>query len=205
MKTSADIIAAWCDLAPGYRAEGLTWYQRAHDSARNIARQSGHSVATVGGVIARLSPAVTWGHNVRAAADLCITGDCDYGGWGPNLERARMILSDGWTAPPRGPKIAAFRCNIVWPDHSGAVTIDRHILRWLGLPERVTPAQYRALEVPWRAAATTLRLRPHQIQAGIWLAARAGAFAKLDKRPAVRLLLKGHTDNGAQTAHGETQ
>jgi len=174
--TTRRILAAYRALSPAQRHEGGLWFWRAHCLAREIADETSVPVDHVCGVIARLSPATEWGHNVDVARSVCAAIEPDhYRGYGPNLTRAKLIVAEGWSVPPSGPKISAFYDNLLRPHESQEVTIDRHILRWGQLPVDKPPhnAYYERLARPWRRAAKIADVLPHQLQASIWESVRA--------------------------------
>lgn len=174
--TPQRIVIGWEALTPQQRLDGLNWYLRAHRTAQAIATDTKTPLERVCGVIARLSPAIRWEANIAYARELCVTGSVqNYSGWGPNLGRARQVFEFGWTPPPAGPKIAAFRANILFPLCAGAVTLDRHILRWSRHDSQISPKQYHEMAKIWRRAALIAEVLPHQLQAGIWCAVRKGA------------------------------
>lgn len=121
------------------RYDGATWYPRAHDQAVALAGEYGTGPETAIGVIAAVSPSNPWEESkgrpgnlqdartlLRAHAtgtELPLVGTYGH----RNVEKAREIM-DG--ADPlsvlSGPKVRSFYRNILRPDDSGYVTIDRH-------------------------------------------------------------------------------
>lgn len=173
--TAPTIARAYLALPDATKEHGRQWYWKAYNIAHEIANESGHSHSRVCGVIARLSPAVRWSHNVKVARELCCTGEVQaYSGYTPNIARAQVILEHGWTPAPYGPKVNAFFRNILDPLDPEHVTLDRHMLalvRWhrFGAPHN---AAYQRLTRPWLRAANQLNIIPNQLQASLWLSVK---------------------------------
>ena len=126
---TTDHIEGWLARAtPAQIAQGSTWYHRAYRTAKQIAHANGHTTAQAAGVLAALSPQVTWDRAVTLAS-LAARGE-----YVPHFRRqtakAQRILTG---EPPldvlSGPKVRAFFRNIVDPDRNGPVTIDRWAMR----------------------------------------------------------------------------
>lgn len=57
---------------PRYIADGMNWYNVAHNIAHTIARESGATMLQVAHVIATLSPQKTWPQNIADARDVSV-------------------------------------------------------------------------------------------------------------------------------------
>ena len=185
MRTIDRNLAAWYHKATlKQRKDGRTWYQDAHRFARGLSRTTGLDFPCVVGVIAVMSPRCAWSENVAAALILVRTGRLPKGT--PvlplNVTKAREILAG---KPPldvlRGAKVLAFYDNILRPKNSPHVTIDIHAARaaynktTLSKSEesRVFRTQGNIeLQQAYKRTAKRLNLRPHKLQAIIWLAVR---------------------------------
>ncbi len=173
--TAREIVKAYDGLPCSVQTNGSRWYNNARGQALRIAAETGKPFEHVVGVIARLSPGVNWEANLVAARELCRFGEVPgYQGYPANVDRARAVLVDGWSEPPRGPKISAFYWNILEPSDPTRVTLDRHMLRLMSWPHDRAPhpAAYSRLALPWFRAARTLGLVTCQVQAALWLAVR---------------------------------
>ncbi len=172
------------------RAEGLHWYQQAHDTAKVISDKLKVTLPQAIGVIAALSPGRQWGMNLLEAEDfikaymkglrgrdLPIVGTYGY----RNIRKAIRILEG---KPPMdvlgGNKVRSFYQNILDPKGSLEVTIDRHAK---GLAIRsnsikgatneedanVTNAEYPYYAKHYIKLAERLGLIPNQLQAICWV------------------------------------
>src|SRR5690348_11108139 len=106
---------------------GKDWYRQGHSWACAVAEK--YSLVTVCGIISALSPATNWEQNKRDTINL-IKGTKGYkcGTYGGNVAKARQILKTGIPKFSRktGAKTYNFFHNLLEPDNSAFVTIDRH-------------------------------------------------------------------------------
>ena len=185
MRTIDRNLAAWYHKATlKQRKDGRTWFQDAHRFARGLSRITGLEFPRVVGVIAALSPRCAWSENVATALTLVRTGRLPKGT--PvlplNVTKAREILAG---KPPldvlRGAKVLAFYDNILRPKNSPHVTIDIHAARaaynktTLSKSEEARVFRVQGnieLQQAYKRTAKRLNLRPHKLQAIIWLAVR---------------------------------
>ena len=165
---------------------GLQWYRKAHKTVSQIADKYELKRLQVGGVLSALSPAMKWETNVRytdLACSLHYKGKpitkIRYNTYPAQVRKAQKILDLdkptvktvlGCLDNGNAQKTRAFFINILFPDRTPTVTIDRWILRalkWhrIGSP---TKNQYKALEKQFRSVAIRYRLAPAQIQAIVW-------------------------------------
>lgn len=176
-----NVLAVYGRASEAARAEGLSWYAKAHAWAAKLAEEYHLSVDTVAAVVAVLSPATDWARNVRDAAALVKCGGryetvtvCTYG---PNKAKAVRLL--GGETPDRvvgGAKVRAFWQLIRDPCDAAAVCIDRHAMavaygRTLTDAERASlraPRRFRAVQDAYRRAAAAVGLTPSQLQAATW-------------------------------------
>ena len=155
------------------------WYARAHEEAVRLA---GHDQALLNkacGVVAALSPRMSWDRNLIEAEAMWETGDAK--AIGQFKDKAKAILAGDGTEEQilrilNGQKISSFYLNIRYPDKAIAVTIDRHHLSiCLGkklLDEdlrAVTAKQYEFLVECTRWTAARLGVSPLLVQSATWV------------------------------------
>lgn len=151
---------------------GIGWYHVAHEIAVDL----GLGASTGAGVIAALSPQLSWTANIAAAQNLVANDDPLPAGIGTFVGRAREIR-DG--ADPfetlGGRKVRCFYRNILMPSRPGAVTVDRHAVAIATNVEgRIleSPGCYQMVAGAYRTAARLADLLPHEMQAVTWVAYR---------------------------------
>lgn len=123
------------------------WYVEANQYARLLAARYNKPVSICAGIIAALSPIKTWDENKWIAELFLKTGRAKHTSL--FADKARAILeSDGTenqiSAILRGRKITSFFHNILHPDSSKHVTIDRHALS-VALGFSITEDLYRGM------------------------------------------------------------
>ncbi len=119
------IIDTYRRATPDQVARGHAWYSAAHDFALEL---DPSNLERAAGVIAALSPRLSWELNMRQAKRAYLLGEAT-GGLGNSCRSATRILNgEHWTEVLRGPKVRAFAASIIDPHDSGAVVIDRHAL-----------------------------------------------------------------------------
>ena len=157
------------------RADGATWYERAHAMARELDPQD---VSRAAGVLAALSPQTSWGVNVAWARQSLATGTA-VGNTGDARGKAQAIL-DG--ADPLdvlgGDKVRAFYALILDPTDQSTVCVDRHAVAIAAgkVLDKLTGARilarkggYEATADTYRRAGKILGVPPHAVQATTWL------------------------------------
>jgi len=184
---------AWYQLATAkQRAEGKAWYREARAFARELSRTYGIPLVQVCGVIAALSPSVAWDVNKRQAEALCRAfsnggdlADVVVSTYGKQAAKAREIIQLAKTRYDeldrrglifeilgvRAFKTWAFFDNI-YRLNGQDVTIDQHIIMAADFAELWTQSAkwcYDLLARSMRKVAEELKLKPHQLQAIIWL------------------------------------
>jgi hypothetical protein len=158
-------------------SEGLAWYHHAHGVAASLDPADPRRAA---GVLAALSPRVSWARNVELAARAYADGRAS-GTLGFSVRAADAILAG---ADPlsvlNGPKVRAFYTLISDPDDPVTVCVDRHGID-VAVGRRLTDAQrsawypltrrdlYEAFADCYRRAARRLGVRPAQVQAVTWV------------------------------------
>lgn len=179
---SADnVIAVYRSATAAQRREGRDWYRNTHGAAASL---DPRNVRRAAGVIAALSPRVSWPRNLELAAHTYAMGRAS-GTLGNSCRAADAIL---YGADPLdvlgGPKVRAFFALIADPDDRHAVCVDRHATD-VAVGERLTDATrsaawplhrrglYDVFADCYRVAARTLRTSPGRVQAATWVAWRA--------------------------------
>jgi len=187
------VIYGWLQLATSrVRSEGVYWYSIAHTIAEGLAIDYSVPLDRVCAVIATLSPGCNWEQNVvdsetviRAFVSGLEPEDIQVSTYNPQKQKAFLILR----LPPSAPrseilrliglesarKTRAFFDNILDPDHSQDVTIDRWIARAVLLQQNAThPTEktYALIRSAFQRVAVGLELRPCQVQAIVWLVIR---------------------------------
>jgi hypothetical protein len=160
-------------------AQGLEWYGRAREIADGLATGTELTTEQCAGVIAALSPMVSWRSNIVNARRLIARYLADEGeptaGYGlkRNVAKAWRILQ-GCAEPLdvlSGPKVRAFYSNIIGdPD---AVTVDRWAARLAPNDPAdvgtVTAREYREISAAFVDAAARLDVTPRDLQAATWV------------------------------------
>jgi hypothetical protein len=154
-------------------ARGMQWYPAAHDLAGLVGFEDYRKGA---GIIAALSANTGWTQNVKLA--MAIAAGQEVGHLSAVLAKVEAITAgaDPEDVLGKGLKTRSFYRNILEPDVSGPVTIDRHahdIARgqvW-GSRSRglTTVGRYEALAGAYRIAADVIGIRPHEMQAITWV------------------------------------
>ena len=178
----ANIVWTYNESSEQDRSEGIEWYAYAHLFADRIAP----SVKVGAGVLAALSPQVSWSMNQRLARNACqyrkFTGQT-----GANVRKARAIINghnptDVFDSDrlERGCKVRAFYACILDPNNAHHVVIDRHAFDIAlgcfdhGIDGHVLDriGGYEYFADAYRKAGAELGLLPLQVQAITWLAWR---------------------------------
>jgi hypothetical protein len=194
LSTNALKIIDMIVSAPNELADaGATWYSDAHSLVTEWSLLHGYSVSQCAGVLAVLSPQQTWDGNQRNAINTIVahkrgetvtqqvTGQTQ-----AQSSKALQIL-DGYDVatvcqggvPKSGHKVWSFYQNILQPDTSLAVTVDRHAIAIWATPETafkcITPNRYARIESDYQDAGEALGMLPHQAQAISWCGYRGSA------------------------------
>ncbi len=156
---------------------GKEWYTNAHSEVESMSFRYGLTVQSIAGIVAVLSPGVRWRQNLRDAEHVIqYQEQATVSTYPQNKIKALKILS-GYDpfAVIGGPKVTAFFINILDPKDENYVTIDRWILRALGIigvreQKRVfdSEKQYNFIADVIRRKAKDNDMLPSQLQAVIW-------------------------------------
>ena len=172
-----DIIAKLDET--NYHAS-LDWYYILHDYAKNLADRNGLTLLQTAGIISALSPMVMFTTNLRDAERFCSTRSianlATY-----NSQRMKALRIIGAKTEKEvlailgGNKTKSFFLNILKPETSLECTIDTHMIKFFGF-KSLTPKRYAQASQWLTDAAVELNLKPHQVQALVWVGMRGKAF-----------------------------
>lgn len=181
-----NILGIYAQASGEELAEGFHWYETAHTFAEGLAlryqvgdhQDQEKRIEAAAGVIAALSPQISWDRNMVLADRLC-AGLRVTGVYSANIAKAHAIQAG---AEPLeilgGNKVRAFFECIANPYCSRAVVVDRHALaivegRVLSEAERrgaLRDRVYGEIANAYIEAARIAKLdAPHEMQAVTWL------------------------------------
>jgi len=183
-----DVAALAFAALPEVRPE---WYVEQHYAAFSLAAKHAVSHETVCGVIAALSPNVSWERNLEVADDLLTTGDCGHP-YGDSIRKARRIIAGEHPKDVLGGrKVRSFYMNLMHPYVDGPFTGDSHmtqigfaglnspLLDKKGLKIIDRPGAYQLLAACVRTVAREYGVRTNEMQETLWVYWRANhAYGK---------------------------
>jgi hypothetical protein len=171
---------------PELYEKALRWYVNAFDASCELAQLYAdiYTAEQVAGVIAALSPQVSWAQNLKLAEKAIVShlmGEAITGQTGDNCAKAQRIL-DG-EEPLEvlgGMKVRAFYQCILAKGQTDVVCVDRHAVAAWYLPGQpvwgsLTPKRYHAVAADYQTAARVLGLPAAACQAVVWCAWRRSA------------------------------
>ena len=158
----------------------LDWYFILNDYAKNLAERNGLTLIQASGVISALSPMITFQTNLRDAERFCATRSL------ANLatymnQRKKALAIIGAKSESEvlkilgGNKTKSFFLNILKPETSQDVTIDSWMIKFFGY-KSLTPKRYKEASEIISQIALEMKIKPHQLQALIWVGMRGKAF-----------------------------
>jgi hypothetical protein len=189
-----NILSIYHKALPQDLVAGLAWYPEAHNQAKRLAAVASVSLQQAAYAIAALSPNTPWLDNVETSwavarhhanggseADFHYKTRC----LGLSVHKAFRILQGDLFALS-GPKVTAFADNIMYPDASRKVTIDRWAYRIaIGTIEvtnvlkvNIRQKLYDQVAAEYIEAAERVGMLPLQLQAITWVIAH-----RLENRP----------------------
>jgi len=153
------------------------WYTYESEQINILADRYKLPANKIAGIHSALSPRKEWQLNKRIAIDLITTDTC--GHMKVFVQKARDILHIGTNDVQilgilNGRKISSFYMNILYPDSSTTVTIDRHAIavalgRTATAKElSLTDKQYTFFEDCYKRASDKLGIRPNLLQSITW-------------------------------------
>lgn len=156
------------------KREGAAWYADASRVARKLARLYGVSHATAAGVIAAISPRLTWKYNVRAAEMVLAWADKVPGVFKASLAKAwRIRRGERPLKVLSGPKVRAFY-RALMGDESAAV-VDVWTARAAGVSPEHASRHYDTVAQALTLAANQARTSVARLQATAWVQVRGRA------------------------------
>lgn len=179
------LVRAYESATPEQVADGREWYSRAYVEALALSVGTDLTPRQCAGVIAALSPRVTWAQNlIRAARMVDIWEHCRRDleppryrlGLGLSIDRAwRIVSGEGRPLDVLGgKKTRAFYRNIT--GDRDAVTVDVWAARIAyGREVGLTDNRYDTCARAYAAAAAKVGECPRDFQAITWIAARGSA------------------------------
>lgn len=162
---------------PGQRVEGRRWYDEASNTVLEYANEYELDPERVAGVIATLSPFVTWQQNVESAERVFKAHKRRelmppmVAGFDRNRQKAWVVLVHGTEVT--GPKVTAFKRAMLGDTDS--VTLDRWMFRIGFNKEEGNQTERRMLERSLRSAASICGETPRDMQAILWVQIRGKA------------------------------
>ena len=168
---------------PKQKKEGKSWYGRANRICNRISNDYDIPLYKVVGILAALSPSNKWERNVQDTKNFIKNGgDVKVCTYTAQKDKAGEILFRAKGKQEvlkilNGPKTTAFFTNILHPRTGGAVTIDRWALRSVQEGASSPTTQRRKLITAHQVLANELGIRPHELQAVLWLEVKAKAEA----------------------------
>jgi hypothetical protein len=171
---TANVLEIWGTATDEQITAAHDWYPM----ARNLALVIGRGDIRMGaGIIAALSPQKSWAVNQRLAWRT-LSGVVS-GQVGDAVRKTQRIMSgeDPDSVLPKGLKTWHFYHNILEPENSEFVTIDRHAYRaatfeWDNGSPVIKPKIYSQLLTAYQQGARIARVPAPAFQAGCWIAAR---------------------------------
>lgn len=178
---TARILRVFRSADPDQLADGMSWYETAHLAALELSDEHGLSIVQTSGIIAALSPQMSWGSNLRWAAEVA-SGQDTRRGLGLSLQRAIRIRNgeSPLESVLGGQKVRAFFHGIITAGDTNEVCVDRHAYDLAtgsrGNHTSLTPKRYVATADAYRAASVRLKatgeeldISAAQVQAVTWV------------------------------------
>lgn len=180
-----NILSVYFDASEEDVREGMAWYNKAYELCETLAGDYNYSPGKVAGVMAIISPGMTWEENISAPERILNLHNngirweawAGFSTYPANLQKAQRVL-DGDYSAVSGRKVTSFYGNICGA--FDAVTVDRWALRiavgnlHLSGSQIVPGGQkcYNAIADAYRAAADLAGINPCDMQAVTWVAYR---------------------------------
>ncbi len=189
-----NILTCYFQATETDRAEGLTWYIRAHVWAKDKAMRYNIPLKSVAGIMAALSPQCPWYKNLIDANEIMRSNTPDKvttTTYNVNRQKAIDIKNGGEPLSVLGGNKTTdfYRC-IERPENKGVAVVDRHAAaiaygRALLKEERskVSGPLYYVIANSYRVAARVLGLLPSQLQAITWVTWRRNLEKQIPDAP----------------------
>lgn len=167
------IVMVYRAASAAVKAEGRDWYRKARLTAWSMARECGVTLRTAAGVLAAISPRLTWRHNVNAARALLTTGVCSGVFKTSKAKALRIMAGESPLKVLGGPKVRAFYRALTGHD---AAVVDVWMTRAAGLRSpQVSDATYRDVVSALKLASAEVGERVAAMQAIAWVQVRGRA------------------------------
>jgi hypothetical protein len=158
----------------------LDWYYILHDYAKNLAERNNLTLIQAAGIISALSPMVLFETNLRDAERFAKTRSIANLATYTNQRKKALSIIGAKSekevlAILGGNKTKAFFLNILKPQTSQDVTIDTWMIKFFGF-KSLTPKRYKEASIEIQKIAHEMGLKPHQLQALVWVGMRGKAF-----------------------------
>ena len=180
----SNLVEAWDKTTDEDHEFGNRAYLTYHNAMRAFANHYGLGFVPVTEAFVALSPNNAYHQNLRSLASVCAAVARKQDSL-PTLStykacgiRAMSYLRGevSFLDTVRGPKIRAFRENILYPSTSQSVTIDGHMIcLWTGrdltmkeAAPLLRPSSYLRLQGAFQKLARRHRRLPHEVQAVLW-------------------------------------
>ena len=196
LPTSKDLarnVKRWAaKLQEHHWQAGKAWYKHANQLCQVLSTETEVPLRNVCGVLAALSPQVSWDVNITSCESVVRLGEIDLGytGYKINVEKSYRCLTTEPLEVLGGLKVLAFYHNILDPLKSNDVTVDTHIGRVLFDKMSLEPNEVSYLfskrgnleaQEAIQRESKKHRVRPHVLQASLWVCVRELAKARADK------------------------
>jgi len=169
---SKRLLATYEGSSDADKAAGSAWYSVGKDACRDLSQRYQVSLECAAGVVAALSPRVTWRQNLKLA-NAVLSNSYERGAFKANLDKAFHIA---YGASPedilRGDKVRAFYFALIGRD---TVVVDVWMLRAVKFARSVTKRAYRAIVEAIQRAAKAVNVAASAFQAIIWVTIRGSA------------------------------
>ena len=161
--------------------EGMSWYWEAHRNCQSHAEILDIPLYQFVAIVAALSPQKRWEKNIEDAIKYISSGGkAKLFATGIMKDKCKQILkldkdslnTDKVNEILKGNKIKSFYENILRPYKSDKVTIDRHAIRSVNMEGTLTNKKYREISEVHKKVSKQIGIRPHELQAIIWLTVR---------------------------------
>lgn len=167
------------------RKEDEDWYQEARDYCEDLSNEYQIPLRVVVGILASLSPKKRWELNKKMTETFLECQECKH--TTTQAKKAHTIYMMSKVNPlPKdivqdshimlllgGEKTKAFYHNIMYPQTSGYVTLDAHMLKIFNKGNlKITKNQYQALSNYFIQKAHKYQIPVSALQARLWVAIR---------------------------------
>ena len=190
--STRNVTRVFRDATPAQLSEGMSWYATALEFSRALGVAYDLTTEQTAGIVAALSPRVSWGQNVNSTIVFLKSGGVECGELGANVAKSRRIYAgESNDSVLGGNKVRAFYACIMAAGITNEVCIDRHAYDVMTNARNVDATRpkmsdtvYRLGVAAYQNAARILSkeygytITPAQVQAVTWTAWRARYWAE---------------------------